>query len=469
MYWMVAARRSQYNPALERCVDWCNRLGQPLVVLEALRAGYPHASDRIHRFVLDGMLANQAAFGHPAVLWFPYLEREPGEGRGLLKAMASRASVVVTDLFPAFMLPAMTRAGARQLDVLVEAVDSNGWLPLTQTTGAFTSAHQFRRLLQKRLPEWLPRCPEKAPLERLSLAERPDLSGVDLGRWPAESLEIWRGSNLPLREFRIDHGVLPVAGTEGGEREARRRLAMFLDRGLDRYLDDRRHPDEPEGSSGLSPYLHFGHISSFEVVQAVLRREGFRSERLSTSTRGSREGWWGLSPSAEAFLDQILTWRELSIHNAWHDPNHDIYEGLPVWARKTLESHQKDPREVSYGLEDFRLARTHDALWNAAQRQLLQEGTIHNTLRMLWGKKILEWANSPREAFDILKELNDRYALDGRDPNSYSGISWIFGRYDRPWGPERPVFGTVRFMSSTNMARKVHLRNYLQRFGEKTR
>jgi deoxyribodipyrimidine photo-lyase len=169
--------------------------------------------------------------------------------------------------------------------------------------------------------------------------------------------------------------------------------------------------------------------------------------------------------SAEAFLDQVVTWRELGLNAAVHLPGYEAYASLPDWARRSLADHGADRRPYVYDLETHDAGQTHDPLWNAAQRQLREEGTIQNYLRMLWGKKVLEWSPTPEGAAEALIELNNRYALDGRDPNSYSGIYWCFGRYDRPWGPRRPVFGTVRYVSSANTARKLALEEYLNRFG----
>jgi deoxyribodipyrimidine photo-lyase len=200
-------------------------------------------------------------------------------------------------------------------------------------------------------------------------------------------------------------------------------------------------------------------------VHAILSREGWTPALLGARADGARAGWWGLSPGAEAFLDQLVTWRELGFAFCAHRPDHREYGSLPAWARATLAAHARDPRARVYSAAELLDARTHDPLWNAAQRQLLAEGTIHGYLRMLWGKKVLEWTDTPEEALAILLELNDRLALDGRDPNSVSGIFWCLGRHDRPWGPERPVFGTVRYMSSANTARKVGVKRYLARHG----
>jgi deoxyribodipyrimidine photo-lyase len=234
-------------------------------------------------------------------------------------------------------------------------------------------------------------------------------------------------------------------------------------RRLNQYEEARNHPDD-DISSGLSPYLHFGHISVHEVVAQVLRYEGWQPSRLATTATGAKEGWWGVSRSADAFLDQIVTWRELGFNMADRRPDSEQFESLPRWAVDTLEAHASDARRYTYTLDQFREASTHDPLWNAAQRQLLTEGRLHNYLRMLWGKKILEWTASPREALDVMVELNNRFALDGRDPNSYSGIFWVLGRYDRPW-PERPIFGTVRCMTSESTARKLRVKAYIRRHG----
>ena len=188
-------------------------------------------------------------------------------------------------------------------------------------------------------------------------------------------------------------------------------------------------------------------------------------DHLPRKATGGRSGWWHMSEPAEAFLDELVTWRELGFNLCAQRQDYDQYLSLPAWAQQTLREHEGDRRRFIYRLEEFERAQTHDPLWNAAQGQLLQEGRIHNYLRMVWGKKILEWTSSPREALDIMIALNNKYGIDGRDPNSYTGILWVLGRYDRPWGPERPIFGLIRYMSSENTRRKMLLRGYLRRFG----
>jgi deoxyribodipyrimidine photo-lyase len=214
----------------------------------------------------------------------------------------------------------------------------------------------------------------------------------------------------------------------------------------------------------LSPFLHFGHVSAHEAAATVLARAGWSPARLADKANGKREGWWGIDAASEAFLDELVTWRELGFNFCRLRPDdYDRYESLPPWARRTLEEHVGDRREHVYGLDQLLAADTHDPLWNAAQRELRDEGRMHNYLRMLWGKKVMEWSATPRDALAALIELNNRFALDGRDPNSYSGIFWCLGRFDRPWAPERSVFGQIRYMSSANTARKFSVKAYLAR------
>jgi deoxyribodipyrimidine photo-lyase len=463
LYWTIASRRLTSNFALDRAVALARELGKPLVILEALRCGYRWASDRIHAFVLDGMRENASALADGPVRHYAYVEPTPGAGRGLLAALAERACVVVTDDFPSFFLPRMVEAAARKLPVRLEAVDSNGLLPLRAAEKVYNTAHEFRRFLQKTLPGHLDVFPRRDPFENASLEPARPFARAILARWKPASPALLAREPAALAKLPIDHSVAPVAGVEGGARAAEARLRTFLATRLARYAGDRNDPAE-EVTSGLSPYLHFGHISAHRVFEDLMRRERWTRDDLAPKATGSRSGWWGASPAAEAFLDQLITWREVGFNMSSKRPDEfDRYEALPAWARTTLEEHARDPRPTPYSRAQLEAARTHDPLWNAAQIQLVREGTIHNYLRMLWGKKVLEWSRSPREALETLLHLNDKYALDGRDPNSVSGIFWCLGRYDRAWGPERPIFGKVRYMSSANTARKVDVTGYVTR------
>jgi len=458
---MIAFRRTRWNHSMQRAIEWATKLGRPLIVLEALRVGYPWASDRLHRFVMDGMSDNARRFRELGVDYHAYLEDRPGAGKGLLRELASRACVIITDDFPAFFLPRMVAAAARRLPVRLEAIDSNGLLPLRVTDRVFETAYSFRRYLQRNLVPHLRDFPLRDPLADRRDAAPVELPGHITDRWP-NSAPALISDHVSVADFPIDHDV-PAADTAGGATQATAALERFLAERLPDYAEERNHPDS-DAASGLSPYLHFGHISSFEIFEALMASEDWDQDRLAADASGKRSGWWGTSESAEAFLDQFITWRELGFNMCAHRDDYDRYESLPGWTRATLSEHTADERRYLYSAAELEEADTHDEIWNAAQNQLRREGRLHNYLRMLWGKKILEWSPTPEDALEVMVELNNKYALDGRDPNSYSGIFWCLGRYDRPWGPERPIFGKIRYMSSANTARKLRLSEYLETY-----
>lgn len=463
LYWMIAARRTRSNFALQHAAAEAKRFGRPLVVLESVICTYPYASARLHRFILDGMAANARALAGRPVVYHPYVEPAPGAGDGMLAAFAARACTVVTDDFPAFFLPGLVAAAGAEAPVRLTAVDGNGLIPLRAADHPYPTAYAFRRFAQQQLAAHLAEAPAEDPLALLPLIPPSPLPAELTTRWPAADPLLLYGVPEALAALPIDHAV-PVTATRGGQDAAQERLQHFVGGRLPDYAEERNHPDLDAGS-GLAPYLHFGHIGAHQVCAAVTAAEGWVPHDLTRRGIGQREGWWGLSPSAEAFLDQLVTWRELGFNNCAHRSDPLALTSLPDWAQRTLAEHAADPRQYCYSYEEFRAAATHDPLWNAAQRQLLRDGTIHNYLRMLWGKKILEWSPTPQAALEVMLDLNDRLALDGRDPNSATGILWCLGRHDRPWGPVRPVFGTVRYMSSENTRRKVRVGEYLEKYG----
>lgn len=463
LYWMIANRRPYWNYSLDRAVELGRELGRPVLVLEALRCGYRWASDRLHRFVMQGMSDNREAFAGTSVRYYPYLETSEEAGGGLLAALAERAAVVVTDDFPCFFLPRMVSAAASRLPVPLEAVDSNGLVPMAATDKVFARAYDFRRWLQKNLATWLSESPKSHPLKNARLPNRPSVPAEILQRWPEATEKTLRAEAETLSQLPLDHSVSP-APFAGGFRAAQQVLDRFIEDRLPRYAEHRNDPDQ-EAASGFSPFLHFGHLSAHEVFARIVDREQWCQADLSDRARGSREGWWNMSQEAESFLDELITWRELGYNMCFHRDDYDQYESLPDWAQRTIAKHRSDRRDHVYELAEFEAAETHDPVWNAAQRQLVQEGRMHNYLRMLWGKKIYEWSEHPRDALDVMIELNNKFAVDGRNPNSYSGIFWVLGRYDRAWGPERPIYGKLRYMSSENTRRKLKLDTYLQRYG----
>lgn len=460
LYWMISARRRYANFGLQRAVEHARKLGRPLLVLEGLRCGYQWASDRLHTFVLQGMQDNVTAFAGAGVTYYPYVEPAPGAGSGMLEALAKNACCVVTDDFPCFFLPRMVAAVAARLDVALEVVDGNGLLPMRAVDKVYLRAVDFRRALQKTLPAHLGDFPVGDALRGYALGAARLPKDIE-SKWPRATPSMLAADPEALSALPIDHEVAPVA-VRGGAKEAGRRLKELLSDRLGSY-GDRSHPDS-DSASGLSPYLHFGHISPHQVFAAIAKQEEWSVDCVSETTRGQR-GWLGMSEPAEGFLDQLITWRELGFNLTSRRDDYDDFESLPDWARESLERHELDERPFLYSIDEFAESKTHDELWNAAQRQLRETGVMQNYLRMLWGKKVLHWSRSPREAVAILIELNNRYALDGRNPNSYSGIFWVFGRYDRPWGPRREIFGAIRYMTSDSTLRKLRLKKYLAKWG----
>ena len=464
LYWMIASRRLTWNFALDHAIDLAKQFGKPLLIFEPLRTRYRWASDRIHRFVIEGMRDHAAALAGKEIGYYPYVEPAAGQGTPLLHQLAKKACSVVTDDYPCFFLPHMIAAVKDRLPVRLQQVDSNGVMPLRLADRTFTVAHSYRRWMQKNVLDVLLDKPKADPTSRVKLPPFPGIDPKILKRWPAANFsELLEGAGLS--KIAIDHDVRPADINPGGPIEAKRRLKRFLSERLEGYDEGRNHPDE-HASSGLSPYLHFGHISAHEVVASILDHEQWTPNK-AFAANGKNEGFWNTSKTAEAFLDQMLTWRELGFNMSHRHPDtFDKYESLPDWAQKTLDEHAKDPRPVVYSLEQLESAQTHDEIWNAAQRELVATGRMHNYLRMLWGKKILHWTESPHQALEVLIELNNKYAIDGRDPNSYSGIFWTLGRYDRAWGPTRPIFGNIRYMTSDSTKRKLKMRGYLAEYGK---
>jgi deoxyribodipyrimidine photo-lyase len=363
---------------------------------------------------------------------------------------------VVTDDFPCFIVPAQSAALARKVDVPVITVDSSSVVPISLLGPPVAAAAHLRPRIHKAFAEaWSHRA-----------ASEPGVSRAARGTVSAP-FEVWAPSDVGefVNDLPLDSTVPPVTATPGGAEAARERLASFVRHRLGGYAERRSEPRAPgEGhASGLSAYLHFGHISIEEVAEVALGTTGdWTPEELRIHNRGKREGFFCDDPDVNSFLDEALTWRDVGFtwHRARGEDARSLETALPSWALQTLGAHADDERPHLYSMDELEAGQTHDELWNAAQRELVTTGTIHNYLRMLWGKKVLEWSPSAAEAYRVLEHLNNKYALDGRDPNSYSGILWCFGLFDRPWAPERKIFGRVRYMSSANTARKFRLGPY---------
>ena len=433
LYWMQMYHRAEQNWALTSAIEAGNRLGLPVVAYHELSHTVPHANDRTHRFILEGVAELPDRFAKRGIQYRFHLSRNDGDPRDLVLDLARRAALVVTDDFPAFVIPAESRRIADRLDVAIQAVESSGIVPLAAIPGEQYGAYTLRPRLRRLLPDHLRPVPESHPT-RDSLDLRLDHPGT---RVTAESLDAL------IAGCAIDHTVPPSLVYRGGYREAAGRLNRFIAGPLGSYGRARNQPGQ-DSTSRLSPYLHLGQIAVQEIALAV------------------RDATDAPQADRDAFLEELIVRRELGYNFCCFNPNHRSLDALPAWAKATLSAHLDDPRPYVYSLEELANARTHDYLWNAIQAELLTTGLMFGYYRMYWGKKIIEWSRTPAEAQATMIRLHEKFALDGRDANTYSNILWCFGKHDRPWF-ERPVFGKVRYMSLGGMETKTKGAPYVDR------
>lgn len=462
LYWMQISRRFHYNFALEYAVERANELDKPLLILEAFSCDYPWATDRSHTFMMQGMKEHLDEARSRQLNYVSFTERKAGEYDELLNKLAEEACMLVTDEYPVFIMKERNKRYPEELDIPYITVDSNGLIPLGLTDKDPYSAYFFRKIMQKHFVEAFTNPPAQSPLDLLENQNKIDFGPLLPDDFP-DSEEALNDIPAFISGLDIDHSVKP-ADMNGSRAAGLGKLGHFIRHGLLEYDEERNDPDA-EKTSGLSPWLHFGKVSEYEIVRAVLEHQpkGWDLDKI-TFNKGSTGGFFNGNTNIDSFLDEVITWREVGFHFAHHRDDYDKFDSLPDWALKTMEEHRDDPREWIYSYEELAQSKTHDEIWNAAQTQLREDGIIHNYLRMLWGKKVIEWTPDPETALEYLIDLNNTYAVDGRDPNSYSGIFWCFGRFDRAW-QERPVFGKLRYMTSDSTRRKVKLKQYLRRYG----
>lgn len=404
LYWMQINRRFQYNYALEYAVAWANKLGKPLLIYEGLSIEYPWACDRFHSFIMQGMKEN-LDFAHSNKLnYFSFVEPEIGAGKGLFYNLASKACAVISDEYPVFIIKKHNERVADKIDVPYITIDSNGIIPLGVTEKDPYSAYLFRKIMQKHFKEAFTSPPKKDPINELENRNEIKLSDEFLSQYERADV-VLNDINGSISQLDINHEVGTIE-MDGTRKSALGKMGQFIGHNLLEYDDKRNHPDEKK-TSGLSPWLHFGKISEYEIVKAVFEHqpEGWSLDDL-TPNGGKNSGFFNGDENIESFLDEVITWREVGFHFAHYVDNYDEFESLPNWAKKTMEEHANDKREYVYSLEEFEYSKTHDELWNAAQTQLREEGIIHNYLRMLWGKKVIEWTPNHRVALEYLIELN---------------------------------------------------------------
>ena len=465
VYWMIAFKRVGYNFALQRAVEWANTLSQPLLILEPLILDYPMSSIRFHKFILEGMKEVDEMIADTNAYYYPFVEQSAQESEGLLKEISKNASVVVTDDYPTYFVPQMIAKASGEIDTKYELVDSNGVVPIRLSEKDYVRAHDFRRYLHKKLEDFIIETPLEKSLELLDKKFDPSHLKTVQKKWEPYNFKEQNIDDF-LQNLDIDKTV-EVISIHGGYSYALKQLNKFIDIGYQDYANYSSNPSK-EASSQLSPYLHYGQISTHEVFEKISNLESWSPETIDPKMQGRRQGWWGSTENFESFMDELITWRELGYHTCVRRANYNQYSSLPEWAIKTLHEHSSDEREHIYSLDELTFSQTHDEIWNAAQNQLRTQGIIQNYLRMLWGKKILEWTPNPQIALSYMITLNDRFALDGRDPNSYSGVFWILGRYDRAWGPERSIYGKIRYMTSDSTSKKFNLKPYLEKWSNES-
>jgi deoxyribodipyrimidine photo-lyase len=437
LYWMQSTQRLEDNWALRLATLEADRIGKPLLIHQGLDPTYAYASDRFHTFVMQGAQEMAARAEHLGLTYRFALRRTRADDRRVLDRLARRATIVVTDLFPTAGVAERSQRFADRVNCRVLAVDSVGVIPSATFYKEEYAARTIRPKIAKVLEHSLEPVDDRAPKRALPASV---LASLDVDWLDVRACVI----SSEVATCEIAHDVRPVASA-GGLMAARALLHGFASDGLHAYAERRRHPSDVGGSSRLSPYLHNGMISPLEVVRAV------------------RES--GSAAQGEAFLNEMLTWRELSLNFCLRNPQYGTLAALPDWVQRSMAAHAADVREVTYTLDELERAATHDPIWNAGQRELLETGQMHNVVRMLWGKSVITWAPTYQDALDWLLHLNNKYGLDGRDPNSFAGIQWCFGKFDRPFAA-RPVWGTIRPMSLERAHAKYDVAEYLARWGE---
>ena len=427
LYWMQQSQRAEYNHALEYAVQEANRLGQGVLVIFGLMDNYPEANLRHYMFMLEGLKETQAALARRGIK----MAVQKGSPADVALDSGRKASLIVCDRGYLRHQRQWRKKVARSAGCSVVQVESDVVVPIDVVSNkAEYAARTIRPKITKWLKEYLVEF-KPTPIKRKSL--RLQIGGLDLN-----DLE------TVLSKLSLDRSVLPVSEFfVGGTAKAKSQFRNFLRHRFEFYAAHRNQP-QTDDVSHMSKYLHFGQISPLWLALQVLKTgKRFKEDR-------------------DTFLEELVVRRELAMNFVYFAPNYDSYACLPGWAQKTLEEHKGDRREHCYTRGQLEKAETHDDYWNAAMREMRYTGFMHNYMRMYWGKKILEWSRTPDQAFKTTLAINNKYFLDGRDANSYTGVAWIFGIHDRAWF-ERPIFGKIRYMAASGLERKCDIQAYVKK------
>jgi deoxyribodipyrimidine photo-lyase len=419
LYWMQASQRAEFNHALEYAIEKANSLRKPLLVLFGITENFPNANLRHYYFMLEGLKKTKAQLAQRGIQLV--IVRQSPEKAAV--EFSKDACLVIVDGGYLRIQRQWRDYVAQHIDCPFIEVETDVVVPVEEASSKDEfSAGTFRPRITSKLDTYLVGLKKRRlKIDSLSL----DFKSFDMD---------------DINRLKIDKSVKPSPIIHGGTAEAKKHLRIFIAKKLQRYDEDSNNPGI-DGLSNMSPYLHFGQISPLYVALEVSKHRG---------------------QGTDSFLEELIVRRELSINFVHYNRRYDSYECLPPWAKRTLEFHKKDRREYLYSLEEFEAAQTHDRYWNAAQMEMVITGKMHGYMRMYWGKKIIEWSKTPQAAYKTMLYLNDKYELDGRDPNGFANVAWCFGLHDRPWG-ERNIFGKTRYMNAAGLERKFDMSFYIEK------
>lgn len=437
-YWMSRDQRVKDNWALLHAQEIAQNAQRPLVVLFVLTEGFPGATWRSYDFMIKGLQEIESRLYELNIPFILAVGNPSEEIPNMVKQYD--ISALVTDMSPLRIGKTWRADVARAIDVPMYEVDAHNIVPVWEASpkqefGAYT----IRPKIQKMLATYLTKFPELSPQNPSTITRFISMNPPAGGR--IQNIH-W---DEIVQRLTMDRSVKPVTWLTPGETAAHHMLADFIQTKLPQGYAEKRNDPNEDALSHLSPYLHFGQISAqriaYEMQKAVAPRE-----------------------DKEAFLEELIVRRKLADNYCFYNPYYDSFDGFPDWAKKSLNIHATDVREFMYSRDEFEEGKTHDPIWNACQREMVVTGKMHGYMRMYWAKKILEWTKSPQEAMETAIFLNDKYELDGRDPNGYVGCAWaIGGVHDRAWF-ERGVFGKIRFMNANGLRRKVKIDAYVKKW-----
>lgn len=422
LYWMQSSPRSHYNHALEFALEKSREMDLPLLCFFGLTPDFPEANHRHYQFLVEGLKDTQKSLQEKNI---QMVVQNISPEKGALE-ISKEAALTITDQGYLSIQRQWHQELANNIEVPLIQIESNVVVPLeTASPKEEYSAGTLRRKIHKVLEFFM------VPLKERKVYK----NSMD---FDFDSMDI-SNPGVTLQKLKVDKSV-PASIFTGGTSTGIKIFESFLKNKLNHFADLRNNPTE-NFLSNMSPYLHFGHISPLYLALEVSKRSGVGSD---------------------AYLEELIIRRELSMNMVYYNPHYDKFDCLPDWAKKTLLEHRNDPREYEYSLEELENALTHDPYWNAAQKEMVITGKMHGYMRMYWGKKILEWVDDPRKAYDMALYLNDKYEIDGRDPNGFTGVAWCFGKHDRAW-KEREIFGKVRYMNDNGLRRKFKIDLYVDK------